>query len=124
MLPDKVRKTMIEIGCVEITAPVKTGFQLSRNLGLGRDPFKKLTGLEPRVFMRQDGRVFINFTHVITQPSPAAGFLTRTLENGILQTPPVEDGADKSAALFHQWKEDASAWWSGHATGQFEHSIP
>lgn len=118
MLPDKVRKTIIKTGCVEITAPVKTGFQLSRNLGLGRNPFKKLTGMEPRVFMRQDGRVFINFTSVITKPSPAASFLTRTLENGVLQTPPVEEGADKAAALFLQWKEDVSAWWSGHATGQ------
>jgi hypothetical protein len=118
MLPDKVRNTMIKTGCVEITAPVKTGFQLSRNLGLGRNPFKKLTGLEPRVFMRQDGRVFINFTNVITKPSPAASFLTRTLENGVLHTPPVEEGAGKAAAFFHQWKEDVSAWWSGHATGQ------
>ena len=117
-LPDKVRKSMIEIGCVEITEPVKTGFQLSRNLGLGRNPFKKLTGLEPRVFMRQDGRVFINFTNVITKPSPAASFLTRTLENGVLHTPPVEEGAGKAAAHFLQWKEDVSAWWSGHATGQ------
>jgi len=118
LLPDKVRKTMIQTGFVEITAPVKTGFQLSRNLGLGRNPFKKPKGLEPRVFMRQDGRVFINFTNVITKPSPAASFLTRTLENGVLHTSPVKEGAGKAAALFHQWKEDVSAWWSGHATGQ------
>jgi len=120
ILPDRVRKTMIQTGLVEITAPVKTGFQLSRNLGLGREPFKKLTGLEARVFMRQDGRAFINFTNVIMKPSPAAAFLTRTLENGVLQSPPIEEGASKTAALSHQWKEDVSAWWTGHATGQFE----
>lgn len=118
ILPDTVRQSMIKAGCVEITTPVKTSFQLSRNLGLGRSPFNKLTGLEPRVFMRQDGRVFINFTNVITNPSPAASFLTRTLENGMLRSPPVEEGAGKAAAMFQQWQEDVSAWWIGHATGQ------
>lgn len=117
-LPENVRKTIIQTGVVEITAPIKTGFQLSRNLGLGRDSFKKLTGLEPRVFMRQDGRVFVNFTNVITKPSPVASFLTRTLENGVLLSPPVEEGATKAATLLHMWKEDVSAWWIGHATGQ------
>jgi hypothetical protein len=119
-LPTMISKAIIKFGVVEITAPVKAGFELSRNLGLGRNLFKKLTGLEPRVFMRQDGRVFINFTNIITKPSPAAAFLTRTLENGVLVSPPVESGASETAVYFHQWKEDVSAWWVGHATGQFD----
>jgi len=118
-LPDNVRKTMVKIGIVDITEPVKAGFQLSRNMGLGRDPFKKLTKLEPRVFMRLDGRVFINFTNVITNPSPAASFLTRTTENGVIQSPPVEKGIIKAAGYVRGWKEDVSAWWIGHVTGQF-----
>lgn len=118
-LPDAFRTKMKIIGIVDISEPVKAGFKLSRKLGVGRNPFKKLTGLEARVFMRQDGRVFINFANVITKPNPAMSFLTRTFENGILQSPPVEDGVESSAAVVHQWKEDVSAWWIGNATGQF-----
>lgn len=118
-LPGQVREAVVRAGVVDITEPVKAGFQLSRNLGMGREPFKSLSGMEARLFMRQDGRVFINFTNVITNPSPAASFLTRTIENGVLQSSPVEDSATEAAALLHQWKEDVSAWWTGHATGQF-----
>ena len=105
---------------MDITHPVKAGFVLSRRLGLGRDPFKKITGLEARVFMRQDGRVFINFTNLLLHPAPAASFLTYTLENSISQSDQVGDGMH----ALQLWKEEVSAWWSGHATGQFQPAAP
>jgi hypothetical protein len=118
-LPNQIRQAIIEGGMVDITRPVKTGFELSRSLGLGREPFKKITGMEARVFMRQDGRVFINFTNVLIQPKPAVSFLTRTLENKAFQAMPVEQGSRGTLSALQQWQEDVSAWWSGHATGQF-----
>lgn len=118
-LPKDIRQALVKGLTVDITDPVKAGFNISRRLGFGREPFKKLTGMEARVFMRQDGRAFINLTHLLTQPSPAARFLTRTAENSALQSEPVEQAAHSAAPALRQWKEDVAAWWSGHATGQF-----
>ncbi|MEI7776307.1 MAG: hypothetical protein WCK17_16205, partial [Verrucomicrobiota bacterium] len=118
-LPKDIRQAIIKGGIVDVTDSVKAGFKISQQLGLGREPFKKLTGMEARVFMRQDGRVFITFTHLLAKSTPAAYFLTRTFENGIIQTPPVKGVAVGAALALQQWKEDVAAWWSGHATGQF-----
>ena len=118
MLPKKIQSTLAKGGLVEISSPVKAGFDLSRRMGMGREPFKKLSGLEARVFMRKDGRVFINFTSALTKPSPAASFLTRTVENDALDSAPAREAAQAAGDAVRQWKEDISAWWSGLATEQ------
>ena len=118
-LPRSIRQKIVDAGCVEITTPVREGCKFAKNLGIGRESFKALTGLEARLFMRQDGRVFINFFNVATRPSPAVFFLTRTIENGALQSTPAHELTKGTAGVLHQWREDVSAWWSGHATGQF-----
>ena len=122
-LPSTIREIIAKGGVVDITRPVKAGFELSRRLGMGREPFKKITGMEARVFMRQDGRVFINFTNVLinplVKPNPAVSFLTRTLENSAAQSEPAGHAVRGATNAFRQWQEDVSAWWSGHATGQF-----
>ena len=68
--------------------------------------------------MRRDGRVFINFAGALTQPSPAASFLTRTIENAGLSSDPAKDVAGEVGRALLEWKENISAWWSGLATGQ------
>lgn len=118
MLPKKIQSTLAKGGLVEISSPVKAGFDLSRRMGMGREPFKKLSDLEARVFMRKDGRVFINFTSALTKPSPAASFLTRTVENDALDSAPAREAAQAAGDAVRQWKEDISAWWSGLATEQ------
>lgn len=117
-LPGSIQKTMVKGGLVDITSPIKAGFDLSRRLGLGLEPFKKVSGLDARVFMRRDGRVFINFAGALTQPSPAASFLTRTIENAGLNSEPAKDVAGEVGRALLEWKENISAWWSGLATGQ------
>ncbi|MBE7494690.1 MAG: hypothetical protein HS117_07080 [Verrucomicrobiaceae bacterium] len=117
-LPGSIQKTMVKGGLVDITSPIKAGFDLSRRLGLGLEPFKKVSGLDARVFMRRDGRVFINFAGALTQPSPAASFLTRTIENAGLSSEPAKDAAGEAGRALLEWKENISAWWSGLATGQ------
>ncbi len=118
LLPGSIQKTIVKGGLVDITSPIKTGFDISRRLGLGLEPFKKLSGLDARVFMRRDGRVFINFAGALTQPSPAASFLTRTIENAGLSSEPAKDAAGEAGRALLEWKENISAWWSGLATGQ------
>ena len=118
-LPNNIREVIHRSGMVDITSPVKAGLEMSRRLGLGREPFKRLIGMEARVFMREDGRVFINFTNMLAHPNPAASFLTRTLENKAALSKPAEDGVREASRTLQQWKEDVSAWWSGQATGQF-----
>jgi hypothetical protein len=117
-LPGSIQKTMVKGGLVDITSPIKAGFDLSRRFGLGLEPFKKLSGLDARVFMRRDGRVFINFAGALTQPSPAANFLTRTIENVGLDSEPAKSAAGEGGRALLEWKENISAWWSGLATGQ------
>ena len=118
-LPKACTSAIKRFGIVDITKPVMAGFNISKRLGFDRESFKKLTGLEARVFMRKDGLVFINFTNVLKGSRPAAYFLTRTLENKAVQAVPVEKVIQGAKEVLPQWKEDVSAWWSGHATGQF-----
>lgn len=118
LLPKKIQATLAKSGLVEISNPVKAGFDLSRRMGMGREQFKKLSGLEARVFMRKDGRVFVNFTPALTKPSPVASFLTRTIENDALDSAPARETAAAAGDAVRQWKEDISAWWSGLATEQ------
>ncbi len=118
-LPKACTDTIERFGMVDITKPVMAGFNISKRLGFDRESFKKLTGLEARVFMRKDGLVFINFTNGLETSRPAAYFLTRTLENKAVQAVPVKKVIKGAKEVLPQWKEDVSAWWSGHATGQF-----
>ena len=118
-LPKACTDAIKKFGMVDITKPVMVGFKISKRSGFDRESFKKLTGLEARVFMRKDGLVFINFTNVLKGGRPAAYFLTRTLENNAAQSEPAVQAVRGAANAFRQWQEDVSAWWSGHATGQF-----
>ena len=123
-LPKACTSAIERFGMVDITKPVMAGFNISKRLGFDRESFKKLTGLEARVFMRGDGLVFINFTNVLEGSRPAAYFLTRTLENKAVQAVPVKKVIKGAKEVLPQWKEDVSAWWSGHATGQFNKPKP
>ena len=113
-LPEDTSVALVKHGVVDITTPVKAAFEISRRLGLNREYFKLLTGLEARVFMRADGRVFINLTNAALAPSPAARYLTHQIE---------EEAKDLAAGpavrqQIEEWQQNVSAWWSGLATGQ------
>ena len=119
--PELVRDTLIKGGLVEVSGAVRAGFRVTRSLGLDRRAFKMLTGMEARLFMRQDGRVFINLTRAtLLKRSPAAIFMTNFLEDQVEDSEMVKHVKDDSATRLREWRENASAWWSGNATGQFD----
>ena len=105
----------------EVTKPVQLMFRYS---GVGRETLKRLAGLEARLFMRSDARVFIRFTNLAgaVVGSRTAAFFERTGKDLVLgalaESEPgqrairtaVETGLSAKDQLF-QWKKQISAWW-------------
>lgn len=107
----------------EITKPVKLMFELS---GVGRESMKKWTGLEARVFMRGDARVFVRLDKVpekVLGPK-GAKFFANTAENmaiGAASETKIAEEAIRlgvSTAIKTKeeleklnWQRHVSAWW-------------
>jgi len=117
-LPAEIQKATAKGLQIDITGPVKSGFAISKKMQVGGDPFRKVLHLEPRLFMRPDGRVFINLLNVAAAPrSPVTLCLARnTTEFAAIEALPMEQIAEAA----YSWEEQVSAWWVGHATGQFK----
>ena len=60
------KTAVTKVACFDITEPVKFFFKISN---VGRESFKRLTGLEARLFMRKDARVFIHIDKLAERAS-------------------------------------------------------
>ena len=113
----------VKLGVVDITDLTKSAFNMTRGFGIERETFAKI-GLEPRLFMRGDGRVYVNLVEMAVglakTPSPASKFLEITALNAAMLSEPAQDAGTESARSVEQWRSDISGWWSGNATNQFE----
>lgn len=83
----------------DITEPVKFFYKQSN---FDRESYKRLTGLEARVFMRRDAKVFIHVDRLASDPAKyyLNNWLTNTAKETI--TEEVED---------HKWRRHVAAWW-------------
>lgn len=116
-LPSQIQNATAKGLQIDITGPVKSGFAISKKMQVHGDPFRKVLHLEPRLFMRPDGRVFINLLNIAAAPrSPVTRCLARnTTEYAAIEALPMEQVAEAA----YSWKEQVSAWWMGHTTNQF-----
>ncbi|MBF0471193.1 MAG: hypothetical protein HQL48_07425 [Gammaproteobacteria bacterium] len=86
-----------ELVNIDVTKPVQWTF---RKTGVGRESFKKLSGLEARVFMRRDRRIV-----VLPNQGVLGVFLRETAENA---------AADSAVDA---WSKHASSLWLAQAAG-------
>lgn len=123
-----VKKALGKATTFEITQPVRFMFQYS---GVGRASFKRWTGLEARLFMRGDAKVFVRLTNVGNVASAVVGrsglaFLKRTAEDltiGAVVESEVGQKVQKEAGeiarssneQLRAWQQNVSAWWLLHA---------
>ncbi|MGQ9563716.1 MAG: hypothetical protein ACUVTH_09310 [Thermogutta sp.] len=115
MLAKRTAQTMT----IDITQAVRLAFGKS---GLGRSTFKRLTGLEARVFMRADRRVVIDLLSLVNAKHPVGVYLRETAINAgfeQIEDSKVVQGAITKAAetiadagkQLQAWKAHAAAWW-------------
>jgi hypothetical protein len=98
----KVSRATDRIVQVDITGPLRWIFQKT---GVGRDTIKRLTGLEARVFMRNDARVLIRPSN-----SKAGVYLKETADSASYD---LAGQAQQAADQY--WQQHASAWWLENA---------
>ena len=124
-----VKNAFAKATTFEITQPVRFMFQYS---GVGRASFNRWTGLEARLFMRGDAKVFVRLTNVGNVASAVVGrrglaFLERTAEDLTIgavveselgqKTIEMTGAAARSAKeQLRAWQQNVSAWWLLHAT--------
>ena len=122
LLPAEIREKLIKAALVDISGPVKQGFKLAKSLGFGNESYKRLTGLEARLFARKDGRVFVSLPGAVTSKNPALRFLWITADNGTLNSDLLQNGMQSGAAAVTQeylaLQTNLAAWWAATATGQ------
>src|SRR5207244_1700303 len=95
------RKAAAGATAVEITARVRFFY---RSSNAGRESFMRLTELEARVFMREDGRVFVRLDRLAC--AAAQSYLNRCAK--ALADP--AEGASAGEGQDLDWKRNLSAW--------------
>jgi hypothetical protein len=132
-----VREALVRSSTIEVTGPVRFLFTYS---GVGRRSWKVLTGLEVRLFMRRDARVFIRVANVPKAVLGArmAGYLEDTaknlLEGSVSESEPVKHDKEqvggavqtlpRGADQLEVWQKNVSAWWLLHASGRLDGARP
>lgn len=117
---------------LEITRPVQFMFRYS---GLNRETVKRLTGLEARLFMRGDAKVYVRLTNAAgaVVGSRCAAFFERTAQDLALGT---AFESEPGQELVHQslsqaisvkeqlraWQQNVSAWWLLNASDDARNS--
>ncbi len=110
---------------IDITETVQTVFEKCL---LKNDTFKKLTGLDARIFMRSDRRVYFNFGKAIEKI--VGSNFTKSISDDVfwgasthvvLSNPKVQNSIEtikekikkinNEKSEEEQWKSDLSAWW-------------
>jgi hypothetical protein len=106
----------------EITKPLKLLFELS---GVSRETWKRMTGLEARIFMRGDARVFVRLGNVpkVMLGTKVVAFLNRSTGDvalgTIVESDPAQDAIEGTAKIAGciqkitktEWQQHISAWW-------------
>ena len=103
--------------------------------GSGRETFKRLTGLEARVFMRPDRRVAVHLPQLVSRNHALGIVLRETAINAgfdtALSSKPgeaaVETGAKGGRRVYRAtkeqvdaWEQHVAAWWLANATGTLD----
>lgn len=96
-----IEKSIDKFASFEITKPLQWIFTKT---GTGRVSMKKITGLEARVFMRQDSRITISLNKGIS-----GELLSETFINAAFNQ--ADDVVYDAASALAAWKEHASVWW-------------
>lgn len=121
-----MRSAMSTASTAVITRAVQVIFSYS---GVDRDTFKRLTGLEARVFMRGDARIYIHFDNLASAivGSRTAAFFERTAqdlalermfkcESGKMMLQEALDAVILTTKQVLAWQQNVSAWWLLNAT--------
>ncbi len=127
LLPSDLKEQFLKTLVVDVTGLAKGTFELGRHSGLGRESFKKLTGLEARIFMRRDGKVLTSLPALVAGNNPCAAFLNATAVNGAMDAPlhskPVQEVVGKTFRVASdevtRCNQNLACWWSGLATEAF-----
>jgi hypothetical protein len=93
-----LREALARHASIDVTGVVRFLYRVS---GLGSRTFRRLTGLEARLFMRRDGRVYLRLGR-------ALGRLTDRL---------IADTAEQAADDLTAWRKNICAWWLANAGG-------
>lgn len=107
----------------EITKPLKLLFELS---GVGQKTWKQMTGLDAKIFMRGDAKVFVRLGNVpkVMLGTKIIAFLNRASSDvalgTVVESDPgknaIEGGvktivAAKEKIIKTEWQQHISAWW-------------
>lgn len=116
-----VRSAIGKATTFEITRPVQFMFRYS---GLDRETVKRFTGLEARLFMRGDAKVYVRLTNVAgaVVGSRSAALFERTAQDLALGTAfesepgqeIVHEGVKQAISAKEKlkaWQQNVSAWW-------------
>lgn len=115
----KINKVIGKSLDIDVTPVARWAFQKT---GIGRETMKKLTRLEARIFMRQNGRVVINPTNSRILGEIAENALGETVSETEAAQQVVKQAYLKWLAAkgsLEAWRQHASSWWLANATGSF-----
>jgi hypothetical protein len=118
----QLQRTARRITTLEITRPVQFMFRYS---GINRETLRRCTGLEARLFMRKDARVYLHLhksvlgklTHRFLNEfaeSVADDVLERvdeTAAQAVRDVKQVAKVAQTGRQLLESWRRHAAAWW-------------
>jgi len=121
-----VRDAMGRATTFEITKPVQFMYRYS---GVGREAWRRWAGMEARLFMRGDARVFVRLSNVAgaVVGSRTAAFFDRTAKDlaigAVAESEPGQNVIEASARgvlsakeQLGQWRRQVSAWWMLNST--------
>lgn len=111
----EVREELLSKGMIDITPFVQKSFQLGNKLHINRESFKNLTGLEARLFMRSDGKVYVSLPELIAGRTHTATFLNRSagaIGGNAIGGEVVERAAPTVVEAYNQ---HIAAWWLAQA---------
>jgi hypothetical protein len=128
VLPKKMQEQFLKSSILDVTDLVKSCFQMSNRLGIGRESFKKITSLDARVFMQKDAKVFISIPASLAGRCPSGAFLNATALNGVIDgtasSRPVQAAATVVIRFAkdenERWRKHLACWWATHATAGFK----
>jgi hypothetical protein len=129
-----IRGAMHSPSTFDITRPVQFLFRYGN---FDRKTFKRFSGLEPRLFMRGDAKVYVRFTNLAAAigGSRTASFFEQTARDLTLgmafESEPgqelIRQGAQQVISAEEQlraWRKNVSAWWLLNASYDVPNSQP
>ncbi|MBC7077479.1 MAG: hypothetical protein H5T92_04120 [Synergistales bacterium] len=105
--PTVVRESL-SLARIDITNWVRFGFRTFKEFGFGRNVFRDVTGLEPRIFMRRDRCVFLNLGELVSDHSPLGRVLRETARNAGTD---LALSSPAGSAMVHSATESARKAW-------------